>query len=154
MLAFNTAAQEELMRAGTALADIARMYSQADDTAAGALTVSGLSMVANNPMAAGAGTVVGPALAQAQAVAAGVGEAGRPLAAGLVEAASSPGVQGVAQAGTSVASGIAPMASMGQGASAGGASMPGLASATAPDRDENDDGHSGQDDQQPGERLL
>jgi hypothetical protein len=151
MLAFNTAAQQELMRAGTALADIARMYSQADDSAAGALAVSALSMVANNPLAGGSGAIVGAPLAQAAAVADAVGSAGRPLVAGLAEAASSPGVQAVANAGTSVASGIAPMASMGQGASAGGASMPGLASATAPDREATDDG---QDDQQTGERVL
>ncbi|MGB9302558.1 MAG: PE domain-containing protein, partial [Mycobacterium sp.] len=39
MLASNTAAQEELMRTGTALTDIAQMYMQADGDAAGALTV-------------------------------------------------------------------------------------------------------------------
>jgi hypothetical protein len=154
MLAMQTAAHEELMRAGTALTDIVRMYTQADDTAAGALTVSALSMVANNPLAGGSGAIVGAALPQAEAVAGAVGSAARPLVAGLVEASSSPAVQAVASAGSQVASGIAPLASMGQGASAGGASMPGLASATAPDRDENDDGRSGQDDQQTGERVL
>ena len=40
MLASNTAAQEELMRAGTALTDIAQMYGESDDAAAGALTFS------------------------------------------------------------------------------------------------------------------
>lgn len=45
MIASNTAAQEELMRAGTALTDIARMYGDTDDNAAGALAVGGPSTV-------------------------------------------------------------------------------------------------------------
>ena len=37
MLGLNTAAQEELMRTGTAFIDIGRMYSEADAAAAGGL---------------------------------------------------------------------------------------------------------------------
>jgi PE family len=154
MLAFNTAAQEELMRAGAALTDIARMYTQADDTAAGSMMASAMSMLSNGPLSGGSGAGVGPGLAQAaQALPGAVGSAAGPLMSGLAQAASSPGVQAVASAGTSVASGIAPMASMGQGASAGGASAAGLTSATAPVQDENEDGR-GPDDEQAGERVL
>jgi hypothetical protein len=42
LLALNQAAQEELMRAGQAVAEIARMYSEADATAAGSLVGVGL----------------------------------------------------------------------------------------------------------------
>jgi uncharacterized protein YukE len=38
MVALNKAAQEELARAGSAIAEIARMYSEADASAAGSLT--------------------------------------------------------------------------------------------------------------------
>ncbi len=44
MLAANSAAQEELMRTGSALTDIARMYGESDDTAAGALAFSSTPM--------------------------------------------------------------------------------------------------------------
>ena len=42
LLALNQAAQEELMRAGQAVAEIARMYSEADASAAGNLVGVGL----------------------------------------------------------------------------------------------------------------
>ncbi len=43
MLALNKAAQEELVRTGTAFAEIARMYSEADGGAAGSLLTNPLS---------------------------------------------------------------------------------------------------------------
>jgi len=43
MLALNKAAQDELMRTGTALTEIARMYSEADAAAAGSLLANPLA---------------------------------------------------------------------------------------------------------------
>ncbi|MCV7075715.1 PE family protein [Mycobacterium szulgai] len=152
MLASNTAAQEELMRTGTALTDIARMYSDSDDNAAGALTFSAAAM--SRPASAagstgGAGLLGGlPAQAQAQAEALARG----PLVSQAVEASSSPMVSTAASAGSSAMSGGAPVGSgMGAGAPAG-ASKPGLASATEPA--DEDDRDPNEQQLQPGERLT
>lgn len=149
MLASNTAAQEELMRTGSTLTDIARMYGESDDAAAGALTFS------STPMSRllGAGGMSGGGLGSAAAVPNPLGAAAaNPVVAGMVEASSSPMASTVANAGSSAMSGAAPMGSGmgGAGSSAGGASKPSLASATGEDQDENRDGR----DDQPGERVL
>ncbi|MDT5139857.1 MAG: hypothetical protein QOD58_4119 [Mycobacterium sp.] len=152
MLASNTAAQEELMRTGTALSDIARMYGDSDETAAGAL------MFSANPMsrlgsAAGSGGGAGLGAAALQSE---LGAAARnPLVGSMVEAPSSPMAAAAASAGSSAMSGGAPLGSgMGAGTSAGGAAKPSLASATSPADDQDDKRREGQDDEQVGQRLL
>jgi uncharacterized protein YukE len=157
MLALNTAAQEELMRAGAALTDIARMYAQVDGEAAGVLTLSGAAM-SRHLAASVSGASVGQALLPAEMLPGAAGSAARTsLLAGLIEAPSSPMAQAagnLANVGSSMASGAAPLSSMGQGAAAGGSSQAGLAAAKTADRDEDDERRAGQDDQQPGERVL
>jgi hypothetical protein len=152
MLASNTAAQEELMRTGSALSDIARMYGDSDETAAGAL------MFSANPMSrlgsaggSGGGAGLGAAALQSE-----LGAAARnPLVGSMVEAPSSPMASAAASAGSSAMGGGAPLGSgMGAGTSAGGASKPSLASATAPADDQDDKQHEGPDDEQLGQRLL
>ncbi|BBX96645.1 PE domain-containing protein [Mycobacterium lacus] len=154
MLASNTAAQEELMRTGAALTDIARIYNQTDGDAAGALTL-GAAAMSRHPLAGGSGASVGAGLARAEVLPGAAGTAARtPLMAGLIEAPSSPMAQAAANAGSSAASGAAPLGSMGQGAAGGGSSKAGLASSTTPAQDEDDDQRAGREDQQPGERVL
>jgi hypothetical protein len=152
MLASNTAAQEELMRTGSALSDIARMYGDSDETAAGAL------MFSANPMSrlgsaggSGGGAGLGAAALQSE-----LGAAARnPLVGSMVEAPSSPIASAAAGAGSSAMGGGAPIGSgMGAGASAGGASKPSLASATGPADDQDDKQQEGQGDEQVGQRLL
>ncbi|MFV4424100.1 PE family protein [Mycobacterium tuberculosis] len=127
MIASNTAAQEELMRAGTALTDIARMYGDTDDNAAGALTI-GAGLTSRHPLAGGSGASAG---------------------AGLMRAGSLPG-----EAGSSAMSGAAPVGSgMGAGTPAGGSSKAGLVSATGP-ADEDDKDPEDRRDQPSGERLA
>lgn len=56
MLASNTAAQQELLQTGTALVNIAKMYSQVDDTAADTLAFGApgpLSRLSSQPLAGG-----------------------------------------------------------------------------------------------------
>ena len=154
MLALNTAAQEELARTGVALTDVVRMYSQVDGEAAGTL---GAQLM-------GAETLPG------------VGGSGArtPLLANLIDGAPAPNpstpapnpstpvpgpsttVPAAANAASmALGAGTAPLSSIGsigQGASAGGAAGPGLASSLAEDQNESDCDDSG--DQQPGERLL
>lgn len=151
MLASNTAAQEELMRTGSALTDIARMYGESDDVAAGALAFSSTPMsrlASMGGLSGGAGVASAAALQSPLSAA-----AGSPVVAGLTEAASSPMTSAVASAGSSAISGAAPMGSgMGAGAPAGGASKAGLASANGPADDQDDSRREGAED--PGERLL
>ncbi|WP_191499884.1 PE family protein, partial [Mycobacterium simulans] len=142
MLASNTAAQEELMRTGATLTDIARMYGDADDNAAGAVTLSGAAITrsvggAGSGVGGGAGVLGAGSLAgQAEAV------ARTPVVSQVVEASSSPVASAAANAGSSAMSGAAPLGSgMGAGAPAGGAGKPGLVSATEPaDEDDREDG--------------
>jgi hypothetical protein len=152
MLASNTAAQEELMRTGSALSDIARMYGDSDETAAGAL------MFSANPMSrlgsaggSGGGAGLGAAALQSE-----LGAAARnPLVGSMVEAPSSPMASAAASAGSSAMGGGAPLGSgMGAGTSAAGASKPSLTSATAPADDQDDKQHEGRDGEQLGQRLL
>ncbi|QUR67704.1 PE family protein [Mycobacterium spongiae] len=156
MLASNTAAQEELMRAGTALTDIARMYGETDDGAAGSLAV-GAAAISNHPLAGGSGARVGAGLLRAGAMAGDASAAARvtPLVSQVTNAASSPMAQAAANAGTSAMSGAAPLGSgmaPGAGASAGGSSKAGLASAAEPADDDED--REGRGEHLASERLV
>lgn len=85
MIASNTAAQEELMRAGTALTNIARMYGDTDDNAAGALTI-GAGLTSRHPLAGGSGASAGAGLMRAGSLPGEAGSAARtPLMAQLLE---------------------------------------------------------------------
>ncbi|OBJ54495.1 PE family protein [Mycobacterium sp. 1423905.2] len=154
MLASNAAAQEELMRTGTALTDIARMYGEADNDAAGALTFSGAAM-SRSGAGGGSGATVGAGLLRAEALPGEAGAAARtPLMSQLIEAPSSPMASAAANAGSSAMGGAAPLGGgMGAGAPAGGASKAGLASAVGPaEEDDRQSGDSG--DPEPGELLA
>ncbi len=157
MLASNTAAQEELMRTGSALTDIARMYGESDDNAAGALLFSANPMSRLGSAAATSGGAgLGSAALQSELAAA----ASNPLVAGAAEASTSSATSAAANAGSSAMSGAAPLGSgMGAGTSAGGAAKPSLASATAPDESDDNQRQDRQDredlpDRQFLERLL
>lgn len=154
MIASNTAAQEELMRAGTALTDIARMYGDTDDNAAGALTI-GAGLTSRHPLAGGSGASAGAGLMRAGSLPGEAGSAARtPLMAQLLEGASSPMASTAANAGSSAMSGAAPVGSgMGAGTPAGGSSKAGLVSATGP-ADEDDKDPEDRRDQPSGERLA
>lgn len=155
MLASNAAAQEELMRAGTALTDIARMYGESDDSAAGALAFSSATMSrfgsASGSSIGGGGAGLGAAALQSQLGAA----ASNPVLAGFTsEAASSSMASTAANAGSSAMSGAAPLGSGMSGAGAsGGSSKASLASTTAPADDQDDRPHGDEDDR-GGERVL
>lgn len=154
MLASNAAAQEELMRTGAALTDIARMYGDTDD--AGALAVGGAA-ISSHASAGGSGAGIGARMLRAGALPGEAGSAARtPLMSHLVNAPSSPMAQAAANAGSSAMGGAAPVGSgmaPGAGAPAGGSSKPGLASASGPaDEEEND--QEGRGFQPPGERLA
>ncbi len=64
MLALTTAAQQELARAGMALTDITRMYTEVDDAAAGTVLAAGSHIAANHPGEPGAHVSAGPPHAQ------------------------------------------------------------------------------------------
>jgi hypothetical protein len=166
VLASNTAAQQELMQTGHALMNIAKMYSQVDDSAASTLGFNAArplmshvtnmaGNLSNHPLAGGTGASLGAGLAHGEALPGAAGTAARtPLMAGLIE---NPGVVGstapsVANAASSaLGAGTAPLSSMGSGgAAAGGSSKAGLASAIGPDQDQSED--SGE--QNPGQRTL
>jgi PE family len=157
MLAWNTAAQEELGRTGVALVDIARMYSQVDNAAAGSLAFSG-SQFSSDPLPGGTGSSVGAGLIRADTLPGAGGSVARtPLMAQLIEGAtpSNPSATlpaAVNAASSAVATGIAPLSSVGQGGAAGGSARPGLASSLDQDEDAGDGDESG--DQSSGERLL
>ncbi|KZS59804.1 PE family protein [Mycobacterium ostraviense] len=157
MLASNVAAQEELMRTGSALTNIARMYGDADDSAADALAFRGAAI--SRSAAGGSGATLGPGLMGSGAVQAAAESVARaPLMSQMVEASSSPMASTAANAGSSAMSGAAPLSSgmgsgMGTGAPAGGASKAGLTSATGPaDQDERE--RDEQTSAQSGERLA
>lgn len=153
MLASNTAAQEELMRAGSALTDIARMYGESDDSAAGALAFSTATMSrfgsASGSSISGGG--LGAAALQSQLGAA----ASNPVVAGFAAEAVSPATtSAVANAGSSAMGGAAPLGSGMSGAgAAGGASKASLASSTAPADDQDERQRDGEEEQ-AGQRLL
>jgi hypothetical protein len=177
-LALHTAAQEELARAGVALTDIARMYSQVDGEAAGTLTAAGGQLVSQpfvGTTGAGAGLLRADTLPGA-----GVSAARTPLLANLIEGAPAPtaatpatpaaavptpgaAVPGPATAmpgavnaaSTLLGAGAGPLSSLGsmaQGASAGGATGPGLASSLTEKRDKDKPDDSG--NQRPGQHLV
>lgn len=175
-LALHTAAQEELARAGVALTDIARVYSQVDGEAAGTLTTSGAELVSQpfvGSTGAGAGMLRGETLPGA-----GGSAARTPLLANLIEGAPAPtkpltpatpaagvptpgavpagGTSGAVGAASSLlGAGAGPLSSLGsmaQGASAGGATGPGLASSLTEKRDKDRPDDSG--NQQPGQQLV
>ncbi|MHA7652482.1 PE family protein [Mycobacterium sp. ML4] len=152
MLASNAAAQEELMRAGTALTDIARMYGESDESAAGALAFSSSAM---SRFGSAAGSSGGGGLSAA-ALQSELGAAARsPVVAGLAQAPSSSLTSTAVNAGSSAMSGAAPLGSGMSGAgTSGGASKAGLASATSPADDQDERKPESQDDEQAGERLL
>jgi hypothetical protein len=187
-LALHTAAHEELARAGVALTDIARMYSQVDGEAAGTLTTAGGQLV-SQPFVGTTG--VGAGLLRAETLPGAGGSAARtPLLANLIEGAPAPisaapstpaaavptpaavpgpattvptpaAVPGPATtmpgavnaASTLLGAGAGPLSSLGsmaQGASAGGATGPGLASSLTEKRDKDKPDDSGQ----PGQHLV
>ncbi|MEY8016244.1 PE family protein [Mycobacterium servetii] len=128
MLALTSAAQEELARAGAALMDIARVYSEADDAAAGLIRSATL------PGAAGSAART-PLLANLLDGVAAVNPSAMVPAAGTV-ASALLAAAGAASTVLGVATGPpSAISSFSQGASAGGAAGPALASAVV----ENDD---------------
>lgn len=173
-LALHTASQEELARAGAALTDISRMYAEVDGEAAGVLDSAGGRIAGQR--------FVGPrggGLIRAETVPGAGGSAARtPPLADLVEGTpvvnpsptvppTSPAVPSPATAipgaanaaSTLLGAGAAPLSSLGslaQGATAGGATGPGLASPlTGSLAGEHDDiTRTDPGDQQPGERLV
>lgn len=171
MLALNTAAQEEVARTGAALTDIARMYAQVDSETAGTLhsaggriagqvfvgrAGSGGPMSAGPPLGAG-----GPApwdTSPANPIQGGPAASPAPTAPTTSPTVPSPAPAmpaAVNAASTLLGAGAAPLSSLGsiaQGASAGGAAGPGLASSLTDDQDEGERDERGE--QQPGERLV
>ncbi len=162
VLEAHAAAQQELMRAGAALIDIARRYEQADSAAADTL-ISSANQISSEAFAAGAN--VGAGLARAQTLPGALGSAARtPLMANLIEGvAASPSttLPAVANAASTVLGvGTAPLgaiSSLGQGgASAGAAAGPAAASTLAGDDQSTSDESGDQEahDQQPGEQVV
>lgn len=164
VLAACTAAQEELARAGMALTEIARMYSQVDGEAAGTL-IAGGSRFAGQPFAGGpvSGVLQAETLAGAAGSAApSLGSAAPPpLAANVAGGVSGLNPSTTVPAAANAASmamgaGTVPLSSLGQVTSvasagaAGGGTAPGLASSV--DQGETDPDESG--DQQSAERVL
>jgi PE family len=162
MLALQRAAQEELIRTGAALIDIARMYAQVDETAAGTL----MSSASQFSSQAFAGPSVGAGLAQAETLPGALGSAARtPPLANLIEgvAASNPSTTLPAAANaasTVLGAGSAPLSSISQfasmGGAAGGGAAPGLATSLTGEEESNpeDSGDLQANDQQAGEQLL
>jgi hypothetical protein len=150
MLAWNTAAQEELGRTGVALVDIARMYSQVDNAAADSLAVGG-SQFSSDPLA-GAGA--GAGLMRADTLPGAGGAAARtPLMAQLIEGAAPANPSTtlpatVNAASSAVGAGLAPLSSI--GGAAGGGARPGLASSVdqEPEESETDESAHGPSNEQ------
>lgn len=84
MLALNTAAQEELARAGAALLDIARLYSEVDDAAAGAMAASA-THISDSAFSGGLGVNAAAGLLRSATLPGAAGSAARtPLLANLL----------------------------------------------------------------------
>lgn len=167
MLAVHTAAQEEVARAGVALTDIARVYSQVDGEAAGTLTTSGYQF-SGQAFVGGSGA----GMLRAGTLPGADGSAARtPLLAKLLDgvpapgpgatvAAAAPNTVAVAPGAAGAASTVlgaatAPLSSVGsigQGAAAGSTAGPGLASSLT--RSEDDGARDDSADREPGERLV
>lgn len=148
MLALTSAAQEELARAGAALMDIARVYSEVDDAAAVTLA-AGAAQIAGPALAGGPGAAVGAGLMRSATLPGAAGSAARtPLPANLLN--------GVAAVNPSTVLGVvtgplSTMSSFAQGASAGGAAGPALASSVTGEPDEGEGEVPGE---QAGEALV
>jgi len=163
MLALNTAAQEELARTGLALTEIAQMYSQVDGEAAGTLAAGG-ARFASQAFAAGTGAYVAPGLLGAETLPGAAGSAARtPLLANLIEgvAASNPPttVPAAANAASTVlGAGTAPLSSIGQvtsmGGAAGGGAAAGVPTSLTGEEESTRDESDHADDQQTGEQLI
>jgi hypothetical protein len=139
MLALNTAAQEELSRAGTALTNITRMLTEVDTAAGGALVADG-SQFSSGMFTGGTGA----GLLRAETLPGAAGSPARtPLMANLIDGVASPNpattmppaAASAASMAPSTALGAAaaataPLSPIGQGATTGGTAG-GLASAAA-----------------------
>lgn len=153
MLAANTAAQEELMRTGMALTDIARMYNQADDDAAGALAFNAASIPGSSLDSSSAASM-GAALVSAEALpGAAPAMTPTPLTTGGIGTYAAPVTQTAANVGTSTGSGAAPLNPMSQSGAASGNSKTGLAPVTARDQNDDEEPHA-DDEHRIEERLL
>ncbi|MGF2944407.1 PE family protein [Mycobacterium sp. Lab-001] len=159
MLALNTAAQEELARAGAALLDIARLYSEVDDAAAGAMAASA-THISDSAFSGGLGVNAAAGLLRSATLPGAAGSAARtPLLANLLNgvaavnpSAMMPAAVGAASTVLGVATGPASMiASLASGAAAGGAAGPALASSVAENADRSEQENAGE---QPGEALV
>lgn len=179
VLTANTAAQEELARAGAALTDIARIYSEVDGQAAGTLVSAGSEFTAGQPFAGGSSA--GAGLLRAGTLPGADGSSPRtPLLGNLIDGAGSnpsttvppttapsTGVPptrvpatsmpaAVSAASMALGAGAAPLSSIGsiaQGAMAGGTAGPGLASSVG-EEDKDQSQGAGSGEQRPGERLV
>lgn len=174
-LAVNTAAQQELMRAGAALMQIASMYEQADVAAAGTLVTSGNQFTTE---AFAAVSHTGAGLAEAEVAPApllGAGAAAPAPAAptsaitNLIQGATAvgagasvslPAAVGAASTAASVVSAplgsISSFASMGGAAGSGAAAVPASLAGDEQGTGQDPQGADGQktEGQQPGEQLL
>lgn len=154
MLTLNTAAQEELMRAGAALVEIARIYEQADVEAAGSM-VAGGNEFTSQAFAATAG--VGAGLARADALPGALGAAARtPLMTNLIEGVTAANASGSLPAAANAAStvlsaGIAPLGSISAISSMGGSAAAVPAALTGEEQNKDPETAS---EEQPGEQLL
>ena len=150
-------------RTGLALTEIAQMYSQVDGEAAGTLAAGG-ARFASQAFAAGTGAYVAPGLLGAETLPGAAGSAARtPLLANLIEgvAASNPPttVPAAANAASTVlGAGTAPLSSIGQvtsmGGAAGGGAAAGVPTSLTGEEESTRDESDHADDQQPGEQLL
>ena len=169
MLALTTAAQEEIARAGTALTNITRIYTEVDGAAATTLADGGAQVASNvftSPTGVGAGLLRGETLPGSSGTAArtpqmanllGGVAASNPATAmpaaspvASVPAAAAGAVSTVAGA---VASPLSSLGSLG-GASAGGATGPALASSLTQNEGEEKSESDESGEQKPGEQLL
>ena len=163
MLALNTAAQEELARTGLALTEIAQMYSQVDGEAAGTLAAGG-ARFASQAFAAGTGANVAAGPMQAETLLGAAGSVARtPLLINSVEGVATSNPSTTVPAATNAAStmlgaGTAPMSSIGQfssmGGAAGGGAAAGVPTSLTGEEESTRDESDHADDQQPGEQLL
>ena len=163
MLALNTAAQEELARTGLALTEIAQMYSQVDGEAAGTLAAGG-ARFASQAFAAGTGANVAAGPMQAETLLGAAGSVARtPLLINSVEGVATSNPSTTVPAATNAAStmlgaGTAPMSSIGQvtsmGGAAGGGAAAGVPTSLTGEEESTRDESDHADDQQTGEQLL
>jgi hypothetical protein len=174
MLALSTAAQEELARTGLAVTEITQMYSLVDGEAAGVMGASAAeaaaltfrsAAISASQLARGAGPSTVAGLMSAETLTGAAGSAARtPLMANLIDGvvASNPAttVPAAANAASTVlGAGTAPLSSIGQFTSMGGAAGGGAAavptSLTGEEESARDEpGDQEADGQQPGEQLV